>query len=62
MGTGDAGTVQPYNGFPASTGTDTCYWTPSSGYHNLLGEVSFTNQVGGGGGGGDGGGTYTEPN
>jgi hypothetical protein len=60
-------TVYPFDGYWTTTGIDTCQFTPSSGYNNLLGEVNFTNNItfnggGTGGGGGSNQGLFWDPN
>ncbi|MBX9771442.1 MAG: hypothetical protein K2X29_08740 [Candidatus Obscuribacterales bacterium] len=41
--------VYPFMHAPASMGHDSCIYTPSSGYRNLLGEMTFSNSSSGGG-------------
>lgn len=47
--------VFPFMETPPSVGIDSCVFTPSSGYRNLLGVVNFTNQT-------QGGGMFADPN
>lgn len=41
--------VFPFGHSPAAIGTDSCTYTPSSGYRNLLGVMNFSNSTSGGG-------------
>ena len=47
--------VYPFMVAPPATGTDSCTYTPSSGYKNLLGVMNFANSTANGG-------TFADPN
>ncbi len=59
---GDGGApAVPFGYAPDSKGTDKCIFTPSSGYHNLLGTLVFSNSAGvGSDGSGSGGGSGSD--